>query len=236
MIADLTTHNPNVLYEIGLRHASGRGKTIFLRYLEERIPFDLNYCLTVPYSITGDVMNAKDVSDLQEKVRDIITRDLNNDKTSNPVQEFFPELRVELTRDPCVFIGHGRSKLWARVQMFLEKELGISTVTYELELHVGELIVPVLEKMLRRATFAILILTAEDEVEGSVKRARHNVVHEAGLFQGILGFRKVIVLKQDMVEDFSNIAGLQYISFDDDNVEKTFWDLQRVLKREGVVA
>jgi predicted nucleotide-binding protein len=133
---------------------------------------------------------------------------------------------------PCVFIGHGRSKLWARLKVFLQDELGAATVTYESESRTGESIVPILEKMLKQATFAVLVLTAEDETADGSRRARQNVVHEAGLFQGKLGFKKAILLLQEGIEEFSNVAGLQYIPFTDDKIEQSFYELQRVLKRE----
>lgn len=136
---------------------------------------------------------------------------------------------------PCVFIGHGRSVLWARVKMFLQDELNLKTVYYESESRVGESIVPILEKMLAQATFAVLVMTAEDETAHGGKRARQNVVHEAGLLQGRLGFRKAVLLLQEGVEDFSNVAGLQYIPFTGERIEGTFYELQRVLKREGVL-
>jgi predicted nucleotide-binding protein len=119
--------------------------------------------------------------------------------------------------------------------MFLQDELGLKTVYYESESRVGESIVPVLEKMLSQATFAVLVLTAEDETANDMKRARQNVVHEAGLFQGRLGFKKAVLLRQEGIEDFTNVAGLQYIPFTNDRIEGTFYELQRVLKREGVL-
>lgn len=69
--------------------------------------------------------------------------------------------------------------------------------------------------------------------EGGV-RARQNVVHEIGLFQGRLGFEKVAVLSQRGVEEFSNLAGLQVIPFSDDQIEGAFYELHRTLKREGI--
>lgn len=145
------------------------------------------------------------------------------------------ERREQKTLSPCVFIGHGRSVLWARVQMFIETELGVRTVYYEAETRVGETIVPVLEKMLDQATFAVLILTAEDATADGTKRARQNVIHEAGLFQGRLGFRKAVLLLQEGTEEFTNVAGLQYIPFAGDRIEATFYELGRVLRREGVL-
>jgi predicted nucleotide-binding protein len=47
------------------------------------------------------------------------------------------------------------------------------------------------------------VLTAEDETHEGRLRARQNVVHEAGLFQGKLGFTKVALILQNGVEDFS---------------------------------
>ena len=62
-----------------------------------------------------------------------------------------------------VFVGHGRSGLWARLVFFLERDLGIRAETYETEPRAGQSIREVLEAMLDAASFAILVLTAEDE-------------------------------------------------------------------------
>jgi predicted nucleotide-binding protein len=137
--------------------------------------------------------------------------------------------------EQCVFIGHGRSPLWARLQIFLEKDLRLNTVSYESESRVGEQIVSILEQMLGQATFAVLILTAEDETAEGARRARQNVIHEAGLFQGKLGFRRAVVLRQEGAEDFSNIAGLQYISFSGNGIDQTFHQLRKVLEKEGLI-
>jgi predicted nucleotide-binding protein len=142
---------------------------------------------------------------------------------------------LAMSRESRVFIGHGGSKLWARLKTYLEDELGLATLHYESESHVSESIISVLNRMLDDATFAILILTAEDETQEGSRRARQNVVHEAGLFQGRLGFDKVVLLRQEGLEDFSNVAGLQYIRFRGEQIEETFYELQRVLIREQLI-
>lgn len=156
------------------------------------------------------------------------------------LEQSFSQAELEATlkvkaKPQAIFIGHGRSKLWSRVKSFLHDDYGIDSFTFESESHVGESIVPVLEGFLEKATFAILILTAEDEVAEGKIRARQNVIHEAGLFQGKLGFKKAILLRQEGLDDFSNVDGLQYIGFSADSIEQTFYDLGRVLKREGVI-
>jgi predicted nucleotide-binding protein len=90
--------------------------------------------------------------------------------------------------------------------------------------------------MLSEATFAILILTGEDETASGSMRARQNVIHEVGLFQSKLGFNKAILLRQEGVEDFTNLAGLQYIPFSDNKIEQAFYELGRTLKKEGLIS
>jgi predicted nucleotide-binding protein len=134
-----------------------------------------------------------------------------------------------------VFIGHGRNQLWARVQLFLQDDLKLKTVTFESESRTSETIVNILEGFLNESSFAILVMTAEDETSDGKIRARQNVIHEAGLFQGRLGFEKVVILKESETEDFSNIAGLQYIPFTGENIEQCFYELQRKLKKSGMI-
>jgi predicted nucleotide-binding protein len=86
-----------------------------------------------------------------------------------------------------------------------------------------------LEQMLDEAGFALLVLTAESERTDGVVLARQNVVHEAGLFQGRLGWRKAIVLREDGCEEFSNIAGLGQIPFPNGNIGASFEEVRRVL-------
>jgi predicted nucleotide-binding protein len=80
------------------------------------------------------------------------------------------------------------------------------------------------------------VLTAEDETSEGGKRARQNVVHEAGLFQGVVGFHRAILLIQRGLEEFSNVHGLQHIVFDGEKIDQTFFELQRVLKREQQIS
>jgi predicted nucleotide-binding protein len=162
---------------------------------------------------------------------------MTEESLSNEVKLLIPQkVSKEQIKGGKVFIGHGRSKLWARVQLFLKDELKLDTFTFESESRTSESIIQILEEFLSTSSFAILVLTAEDETVDGKIRARQNVIHEAGLFQGRLGFDKVVLLKQDTTEELSNLAGLQYISFNGDNVEQTFYELQRKLKKSGVIA
>ncbi|MGH2442129.1 MAG: TIR domain-containing protein, partial [Chloroflexota bacterium] len=65
--------------------------------------------------------------------------------------------------------------------------------------------------------------------------ARRNVIHEAGLFQGRLGFERAIILLEEGCEEFSNIHGLGQLRFPRGRISAVFDDVRRVLEREGLL-
>jgi predicted nucleotide-binding protein len=132
-----------------------------------------------------------------------------------------------------VFIGHGRSPVRI-LKDFLEDRLGLSVDEFNRVPVAGRATVTRLSEMLDSAAFAFLIMTAEDEQTDGKVRARENVVHEVGLFQGRLGFERAIVLLEDGCEEFSNIHGLGHIKFPKDNIAAKSEDIREVLEREGV--
>ena len=57
-----------------------------------------------------------------------------------------------------------------------------------------------------------------------------NVIHEAGLFQGRLGFLKAIILLEQGCEEFSNIHGLGQIRFPKGNLSAKFQEIRELLE------
>jgi hypothetical protein len=135
-----------------------------------------------------------------------------------------------------VFIGHGRSHVWRELKDFLSETLGLRVIEFNREPTAGISTAERLAKMLADADFAFLVLTAEDPRGDGRLHARENVVHEAGLFQGKLGFKRAIVVLEDGCEEFSNISGLGQIRFPVGRISAAFEDVRRVLIREGIVA
>jgi predicted nucleotide-binding protein len=134
-----------------------------------------------------------------------------------------------------IFIGHGRSPMWRELKDFLQDRLHLKWDEFNREPTAGYTTVARLEKMLDEASFAFLVMTAEDEHSDMKLHARQNVIHEVGLFQGKLGFKKAIILLEEGCEKFSNIEGLTYISFPKGNIEAAFERIRGVLEREGIV-
>jgi predicted nucleotide-binding protein len=78
-------------------------------------------------------------------------------------------------------------------------------------------------------------VTAEDEMADGKLVARENVVHEAGLFQGRLGFTKAIILLEEGCEEFSNIHGVGQLRFLKGNIATVFEEVRRVFVLEGLL-
>lgn len=134
-----------------------------------------------------------------------------------------------------VFIGHGRSPVWRDLKDFIQDRLGLKPDEFNLGPAAGMTTKERLEEMLGSAIFAFLIMTAEDEHADNTKHARENVIHEAGLFQGRLGFKRAIILLEEGCSEFSNIQGLGQIRFPKGNIEAKREEIRQVLEREGLL-
>lgn len=141
---------------------------------------------------------------------------------------------VARTEGP-VFIGHGGSPAWKDLKDFLVDRLDLKYEEFNRQPVAGLSTKERLLEMLDTCCFAFLVMTAEDEGPDGNIRARQNVIHEAGLFQGRYGFERSIILLEDGCEEFSNIHGIGQIRFPKGNVKAVSEDIRRVLEREGVL-
>lgn len=143
-----------------------------------------------------------------------------------------PETPKSKPKPPVIFIGHGRSPLWRDLKDHLADKHDYRVEAYEVGARAGHTIRDILKAMLDKSSFACLVLTAEDEMGDGTMRARQNVVHEAGLFQGRLGFSRAILMLEEGTEDFSNVHGVQQIRFAKGNIKETFGEVLATLRRE----
>lgn len=134
-----------------------------------------------------------------------------------------------------IFIGHGRSQMWRELKDFIQDRLMLPWDEFNRIPVAGVTNTARLVQMLSDASIAFLVMTAEDEqIDGRI-RARENVVPEAGLFQGRLGFTKAIVMLEEGCEEFSNIQGLGQIRFPKGKINAAFEEVRQVLEREGLI-
>lgn len=91
VIADITDRNPNVLYELGVRHTLG-SPAIMIAQKEEDIPFDL---LHYPYKIYGwktDKEKKKFKKEIKEAI-DFLEK--NPHRAASPVRKYLNPIAVE---------------------------------------------------------------------------------------------------------------------------------------------
>jgi predicted nucleotide-binding protein len=143
-----------------------------------------------------------------------------------------PPAPAPLPPAPRIFIGHGRAEDWRDLKDHLHEQHRYAVDAYETGARAGHAIRDVLDAMMKNATFAILVLTAEDEMADGQLRPRENVVHETGLFQGHLGWARAIMLVEIGVEPFSNVAGITQIRYGKGQIRSTFGDVVATLNAE----
>jgi predicted nucleotide-binding protein len=159
------------------------------------------------------------------------------EESANHIRRLLPRRgKISPSASKAVFIGHGASPLWRELKDFLKDRLGLSVDEFNRVPTAGKPTATRLSELLDAAGFAFLIMTGEDQQADGRLRARENVIHEAGLFQGKLGFPKAIILLEDGCEEFSNIHGLGQIRFPKGNIRAAFEEVRAVLEREGLLS
>ncbi len=133
---------------------------------------------------------------------------------------------------PRIFIGHGHSQSWRDLYDHLRDQQKLDVTAFESDPQAGKITKDVLISMATGASFALLVHTAEDEQADSTMRARQNVVHETGFFQGRLGFEKAIILREDGCESLTNLDGVQEIRYPAGRIRETFGDVVATIRRE----
>ena len=134
-----------------------------------------------------------------------------------------------------VCIGHGRSLIWKNLKDFIDGRLHLPWDEFNSVSIAGITNKERLSEMLDEAAIAFIVMTAEDEQPDGKVQPRMNVIHEAGLFQGRLGFERGIILLEEGCKEFSNIQGLGQIRFPKDNIKAAFEEIRLVLEREGIL-
>ncbi|MBO0939773.1 nucleotide-binding protein [Fibrella sp. HMF5335] len=140
------------------------------------------------------------------------------------------EKQMELSKPKRIFITHGRSKEWYKIQTFLERTMDIPTLELAQEANQGRTVLQKLDEESNKCSIAVIVMTGDDiDADGTVK-ARENVMHEIGFFQGKYGLGNVVLLHESGVNIPSNIQGLVYISFPKDTAEAAEGAIARELK------
>lgn len=148
---------------------------------------------------------------------------------------FFTDLilkikEIEENMSDRVFISHGHNELLKlKLKDFVQNQLHREPLILNEMPNNGLTVVEKLEQASSLCNVAIVLLTKDDETKDGGMRARQNVIHEIGFFQGKYGRRKVILLCEHGVEIFSNISGILRIEFTTSHFEEIYENLRREL-------
>ena len=131
-----------------------------------------------------------------------------------------------------IFIVHGHDgELKEKVARTLTL-LGLEPIILHEQADGGRTIIEKFEEYAKDVNFAVILLTADDKIEGTESfRARQNVVFEMGYFMGALGRDHVMCLVQENVETPGDIDGVVYTNIDKNGIWK--YSLVKELKTCG---
>lgn len=111
-----------------------------------------------------------------------------------------------------IFVVHGHDEALKEKVARLISQLELDPVILHEAADQAQTIIEKLEKH-SKVGFAVVLLTGDDEGRkfaggDLIRRARQNVVFECGYFVGLLGRDRVLALKEDGVESFSDYDGV----------------------------
>jgi hypothetical protein len=94
VIADLSYHNPNVFYELCLRHVC-RMPTVQIIRKADKIPFDLDQFRTIQIDTTNIFTMVPNLQTYKAEIATQVRMALKDpDSTDNPVTTYYPNLKV----------------------------------------------------------------------------------------------------------------------------------------------
>lgn len=131
-----------------------------------------------------------------------------------------------------IFVVHGHADdVSQEVARTIEK-LGLEAIVLREQPNTGKTIIEKFEEYAKDVNFAVILLTADDKIEGVDQfRARQNVVFEMGYFMGALGRNHVMCMLQENVEKPGDIDGVVYTQIDKVGIWK--YSLVKELKACG---
>lgn len=111
VIADISTYNPNAVYELGTRHVLKPYSTIIIKEDESKIPFDINHSRTLSYKHLGNEISAAEAKKCVRELKELITSITENPLVDSPLYSFIPKIKqpVLLEKDLNEIIGDLRN-------------------------------------------------------------------------------------------------------------------------------
>lgn len=98
VLADISTLNPNALYELGVRHALKPYTTLVICedgiFINNKLPFDLSHITALSYHHEGKFLDVEEVDRFKSILNNAIKGMLDNRLTDSPVFTHIPGLEI----------------------------------------------------------------------------------------------------------------------------------------------
>lgn len=92
VVADISTFNPNAIYELGIRHAVRPYSTIVIKEEEGKIPFDLDHTRIFKYKHLGEDIGADEAQRCQQELAETIENVTKNSIIDSPLYDFIKDI------------------------------------------------------------------------------------------------------------------------------------------------
>lgn len=121
VIADITTWNPNALYELGVRHTFKKFSTIIIHENSNKIPFDINHIRVLKYDVLGNVITNKEANTCKKQLIDLINTTIENPQLDSPIYTFMPKLKEPLMEEEIDDLVKASNKMEKSIYSLTEK-------------------------------------------------------------------------------------------------------------------
>lgn len=92
VVADISTLNPNAIYELGVRHALKPNTTIVIAEDKLKIPFDVNHVFIHTYKHLEEDIGVTEAERFKKHLTKQVQAYMVNPKIDSPIYTFMPEL------------------------------------------------------------------------------------------------------------------------------------------------
>lgn len=92
VIADISTLNPNALYELGVRHSIKQYSTVIMMEKQSKIPFDLDHTRVFKYEHLGDEISRVEVGRCKKMLFELLCSIIYECKVDSPLYTYIKEL------------------------------------------------------------------------------------------------------------------------------------------------
>jgi hypothetical protein len=170
VVADLSTANPNALFELGVRHALRPHSTIIIAESQFRNPFDINHIVIRSYVHLGVDIGYSETMKMQNELRELALAVKQTVAVDSPVYSSLPGLQQPTLRRAVQADG-------SQIRAAAADDKGTYAVLWEMALKAKNEHDFTLEKAILRKIYD----EQTTSVDGQTKAAPPRIVHELTL-------------------------------------------------------